>query len=214
MPKKLRAGILAATGTIGQRFIELLANYPNFEITALAASSASAGKTYREACAWQLSSDPPPHVAEMVVREAHLNWHAMWSSVLFPMGKTSTHVISGAAKPYVFVDGRWRESQEKQDQTMHSAGGMFSSVNDLGRWLRVQLTPGALDGKHVFPERAMRESQSPQIGLHQRFQRYERYAYGLGWYNSTFDDELLIHCLAVFRELRLVYPSCPIEGSV
>ena len=39
MPKKLRAGILAATGTVGQRFIELLANHPNFEITALAASS-------------------------------------------------------------------------------------------------------------------------------------------------------------------------------
>jgi len=69
MPKKLRTGILAATGTIGQRFIELLANHPNFEITALAASSASIGKTYREACAWQLSSDPPLNVAEMVVRE-------------------------------------------------------------------------------------------------------------------------------------------------
>jgi|HubBroStandDraft_6_1064221.scaffolds.fasta_scaffold1499661_2 aspartate-semialdehyde dehydrogenase len=69
MPKKLRAGILAATGTVGHRFIELLANHPNFEITALAACSASAGKTYREACAWQLSSDPPPHVAQMVGQE-------------------------------------------------------------------------------------------------------------------------------------------------
>jgi aspartate-semialdehyde dehydrogenase len=69
MPKNLRAGILAATGTVGQRFIELLANHLNFEITALAASSASAGKTYREACAWQLSSDPPPHLAQMVVQE-------------------------------------------------------------------------------------------------------------------------------------------------
>jgi aspartate-semialdehyde dehydrogenase len=64
MPKKLRAGILAATGTVG-----LLANNPNFEITALAASIASAGKTYREACAWQLSSAPLPHVAQMVVQE-------------------------------------------------------------------------------------------------------------------------------------------------
>ncbi|BDP44500.1 aspartate-semialdehyde dehydrogenase (plasmid) [Deinococcus aetherius] len=69
MPQKLRAGILAATGTIGQRFVELLADHPHFEITALAASSNSAGKTYREACAWQLSSDPPASVAGMVVRE-------------------------------------------------------------------------------------------------------------------------------------------------
>jgi aspartate-semialdehyde dehydrogenase len=79
MPKKLRAGILAATATVGQRFIELLANHPNFEITALAASSASAGKTYREAWAWQLSSDPLPHVAQMVVQECT----AELASVLF-----------------------------------------------------------------------------------------------------------------------------------
>jgi Semialdehyde dehydrogenase, NAD binding domain len=39
MAKKIRAGILATTGTIGQRFVELLANHPQFEITALAASS-------------------------------------------------------------------------------------------------------------------------------------------------------------------------------
>ena len=69
MSKKLRAGILAATGTIGQRFVQLLANHPNFELTALAASSNSAGKTYREACAWQLSSDPPANIADMTVHE-------------------------------------------------------------------------------------------------------------------------------------------------
>jgi len=69
MPQKLRAGILAATGTIGQRFVDLLADHPSFEITALAASSASAGRTYGDACAWQLSSDPPAHIAGMVVRE-------------------------------------------------------------------------------------------------------------------------------------------------
>ena len=69
MPQKLRAGILAATGTIGQRFVELLADHPYFELTALGASSNSAGRTYREACAWQLSADPPSKVAEMIVRE-------------------------------------------------------------------------------------------------------------------------------------------------
>jgi aspartate-semialdehyde dehydrogenase len=69
MTKKIRVGILAATGTIGQRFVELLANHPDFEITALAASSQSAGKTYQEACAWQLSNDPPEHIARMIMRE-------------------------------------------------------------------------------------------------------------------------------------------------
>jgi len=45
----IKAGILGATGAVGQRFVERLANHPWFEITALAASERSAGKTYKEA---------------------------------------------------------------------------------------------------------------------------------------------------------------------
>jgi hypothetical protein len=51
---------------------ELLAYHPNFGITALAAASAAAGKTYREACAWQPPSDPPPHVADMEMDRSSL----------------------------------------------------------------------------------------------------------------------------------------------
>lgn len=47
MEKKLRVGILGATGMVGQRFITLLANHPWYEITALAASPRSAGKHMR-----------------------------------------------------------------------------------------------------------------------------------------------------------------------
>ena len=49
MSQKLRAGIVGATGMVGQRFITLLQDHPYFEITALAASPRSAGKTYAEA---------------------------------------------------------------------------------------------------------------------------------------------------------------------
>src|SRR5260370_42205978 len=69
MQSKIRVGILAATGTIGQRFVELLANHPKFEISALAASTNSAGKTYREACRWQISNGPPSQVADMLISE-------------------------------------------------------------------------------------------------------------------------------------------------
>ena len=47
--EKYKVGILGATGMVGQRFITLLANHPWFEITVLAASPRSAGKTYEEA---------------------------------------------------------------------------------------------------------------------------------------------------------------------
>ena len=47
--KKLRAGIIGATGMVGQRFITLLEDHPYFEISYLAASASSAGKTYEKA---------------------------------------------------------------------------------------------------------------------------------------------------------------------
>jgi aspartate-semialdehyde dehydrogenase len=69
MQEKLRVGVLGATGTVGQRFVELLAGHSWFELTALTASEASAGRKYADACRWLLSSDIPAGVADMVVRE-------------------------------------------------------------------------------------------------------------------------------------------------
>ena len=46
--EKLRVGILGGTGMVGQRFISLLENHPWFEVTEIAASPRSAGKTYEE----------------------------------------------------------------------------------------------------------------------------------------------------------------------
>jgi aspartate-semialdehyde dehydrogenase len=66
--KKLRVGILGATGTVGQRFIQLLDNHPQFAVTALAASDRSAGKTYAAACAWRLPGDMPEGVKRIVVQ--------------------------------------------------------------------------------------------------------------------------------------------------
>ena len=70
--KKLRAGIVGATGMVGQRFITLLADHPYFEISALAASSRSAGKTYAEAVAgkWMLADEMPEAVKNMRVLDA------------------------------------------------------------------------------------------------------------------------------------------------
>jgi len=66
--ERRNVGILGATGAVGQRFIQLLANHPWFNITWLAASDRSAGKTYAEACAWRLDTPLPRHIAEMVLQ--------------------------------------------------------------------------------------------------------------------------------------------------
>ncbi|MBQ8508788.1 MAG: aspartate-semialdehyde dehydrogenase [Clostridia bacterium] len=69
MSNKLRAGIIGATGMVGQRFITLIADHPYFEIAALIASPRSAGKTYEEALGgrWKLSEPMPELVKNMVV---------------------------------------------------------------------------------------------------------------------------------------------------
>jgi aspartate-semialdehyde dehydrogenase len=66
--KKFRVGILGATGVVGQRFIQLLADHPQFEVAALAASGRSQGKTYAEACTWRLPGDMPERVRQIVVQ--------------------------------------------------------------------------------------------------------------------------------------------------
>src|ERR1041384_7116694 len=68
MTKKFRVGILGATGVVGQRFIQLLQNHPQFEIAALAASDRSQGKTYAEATTWRLPGDMPDAVKSIIVQ--------------------------------------------------------------------------------------------------------------------------------------------------
>ena len=66
--KKIKAGILGATGTVGQRMIQMLEDHPWFETAVLAASGNSAGRPYSEAAHWQLETPMPERVADMTVK--------------------------------------------------------------------------------------------------------------------------------------------------
>lgn len=63
----VKVGVLGATGMVGQRFIQLLDSHPDFELTALAASSRSAGKRYEDATTWYLNEEMPEAVKDIVV---------------------------------------------------------------------------------------------------------------------------------------------------
>jgi len=69
MEKKLRVGILGATGMVGQRFISLLEDHPWYEVVAVAASARSAGKTYEEAVGgrWKMAKPMPEAVKKLVI---------------------------------------------------------------------------------------------------------------------------------------------------
>ena len=66
--KKWRAGVLGATGLVGQRLIKLLAGHPWFELTEVAASERSSGKTYAEAVRWHLDGPIPETARSLIVK--------------------------------------------------------------------------------------------------------------------------------------------------
>ena len=73
MSQKLKVAVIGATGMVGQRFIAILDNHPWFEVTELAASPRSAGKTYEEALngRWRMETPIPERVKDMVVLDAN-----------------------------------------------------------------------------------------------------------------------------------------------
>ncbi|MGQ9599360.1 MAG: aspartate-semialdehyde dehydrogenase [Anaerolineae bacterium] len=90
---KIPVAILGATGTVGQRFVQLLADHPWFEIKSLAASDRSIGKRYVEACHWLLPSPMPTAVCDLLVQpiipglEGRLAFSALPSEVAGPAEK-------------------------------------------------------------------------------------------------------------------------------
>ncbi|MHC1694353.1 MAG: aspartate-semialdehyde dehydrogenase [Eubacteriales bacterium] len=72
MSGKIRAGIIGCTGMVGQRFALLLDGHPDFEVTCVAASARSAGRTYREAVEgrWKMTTPLPSSMSELMVLDA------------------------------------------------------------------------------------------------------------------------------------------------
>lgn len=67
---KWKAGVLGATGAVGQRLIELLDDHPWFTVTEVAASERSAGKPYRQAVRWTLDGSVPSAAGDLIVKPA------------------------------------------------------------------------------------------------------------------------------------------------
>ena len=65
----INVGVLGATGAVGQRFVQLLAGHPYFNLSVLTASSRSAGKKYREAVNWRLEVPFPNDLGDIVVSD-------------------------------------------------------------------------------------------------------------------------------------------------
>ena len=83
--KKYNVGVIGATGMVGQRFITLLANHPWFNVTVLAASARSAGKSYEEAVGekWAFETPIPANIKRMTVLDAEADMDEIAANVDF-----------------------------------------------------------------------------------------------------------------------------------
>ncbi len=110
MTKKLRVGILGATGMVGQRFIQLLENHPQFEITALAASDRSQGKTFQEACTWRLAGEMPAFVKSIMVAapQPPLDCELIFSSLPGDIARESEGAFARAGFPVISNSSAFR----------------------------------------------------------------------------------------------------------
>ncbi len=114
MSRKRRVGILGATGTVGQRFVQLLENHPQFEITALAASDRSTGKRYAEACAWKLADVMPEYVKDMVVEpiEPPLDCDFVFSSLPTNVARETEEAFARAGFPVISNSSAYRMDED------------------------------------------------------------------------------------------------------
>jgi len=110
MTKKFRVGILGATGMVGQRFIQLLENHPQFEITALAASDRSQGKSFKEACTWRLPGAMPAFVKSMMVHapQPPLDCELIFSSLPGEIARESEGAFANAGFPVISNSSAFR----------------------------------------------------------------------------------------------------------
>lgn len=114
MSRKHKVGILGATGTVGQRFIQLLEGHPQFEITALAASDRSAGKTFAEACAWKLAGSIPEYAREIVVQpiEPPLDCEIVFSSLPSSVAREREEAFARAGYPVISNSSSYRMDED------------------------------------------------------------------------------------------------------
>jgi aspartate-semialdehyde dehydrogenase len=112
MSKKIRVGILGATGMVGQRFIQLLDGHPQFEVTALAASERSESRTFAEVCAWKLPTPMPSWVRSMPLQacQTPIDCDVVFSSLPSSMAGAVEEAFAKAGYPVISNSSNHRMS--------------------------------------------------------------------------------------------------------
>lgn len=134
----------------------------------------------------------------VVEKVMQMPWQKAMAELLFkPLGMQHTTAYFSVVKPknraevIDFSTGKAASVLDKADNSMTAAGGHFSTVDDLLRYLQFFISDGnSVPG--LLPEQAVITASSPLVTQTSTYQSYERFGYGLGWEQSRFNGELLV----------------------
>jgi CubicO group peptidase (beta-lactamase class C family) len=156
------------------------------------------------------------NVAAMVIdRLRPEGWRRFLEQAVFrPAGMRETYArVSGLdsrriAKPHEFASGGGFVARkfEKTDETMNSAGGHLAMLNDLARWMIVQMDNGKIDGKQVFPAEAVSLSHRllarHTVERSKRFAYFDREGWAAGWDIGSYRREPMVSRFGGYVTIR------------
>ncbi len=158
-------------------------------------------------------------------RELGQDWQSILHDEIFKplnMGLTSARMTKAknegwqVAKPHSQLnDGNILErlSLEKQDNTMHPAGGIISTPRDISKWLIMELNNGAIDGKQIFDASMIENSLLPHAAQDKKYGDLKRFGYGYGWnLATTSHGDTLIHHFGGFSGTHAEVSMMPSTG--
>jgi CubicO group peptidase (beta-lactamase class C family) len=140
-------------------------------------------------------------------REIGLDWKSLVESEVFNplMMHNSTTRLSTAinqgweiAKPHTQNNLENKLAViplEKNDNIMHAAGGIYSTLTDMSQWMKAQLNNGNVNGKQIFDEQLIIKSQAQVVKQNRNWYDMKRFAYGYGWNitKSQLGDTIIQH---------------------
>jgi CubicO group peptidase (beta-lactamase class C family)/pimeloyl-ACP methyl ester carboxylesterase len=134
--------------------------------------------------------------AVAAVKPYRLQWEEACAQKLYkPLGMTSTSsryadftARKNKALGHVQVDGKWVQKFKRDPDAQSPTGGVSSSVNDVAKWIRLQLANGKFAGKQIVDEKPLAETHQPHMltGFNP-FTKMPTF-YGLGW-NVSYDEQ-------------------------
>ena len=134
--------------------------------------------------------------AVAAVKPYRLEWEEACAQKLYkPLGMTSTSsryadftARQNKALGHVLVNGKWVQKFKRDPDAQSPTGGVSSSVNDVAKWIRLQLANGKFDGKQIVSEKPLAETHHPHMltGFNP-FTNMPSF-YGLGW-NVSYDQQ-------------------------